>query len=216
MKTLTEFIKESLILELSSDTYKNAFDKAKARGDKRAENFLDAYTKTLKSEIPDADELKDDINKWYKEDKTKYPKLNKIGIKIQKDNGYMYGGIDGDESYIVLNTITSSEGLTYIPRLKSISNGYTKGWRTFVKKYFDIDPDNINENEENYLLGFNTYDQKTKVEYYIKWFNGKSSVSKYDEVKDENIKDLSINDLPEEIKDKITKVIKIVNPTAKF
>lgn len=217
MKNLTEFIKESLILELSSDTYKNAFDKAKARGDKRTEKFLDAYTKALKSEIPDADELKDGINKWYKEDKTKYPKLNKIGIKIQKDNGYMYGGIDGDESYITLNTITSSEGLTYIPRLKSINNGYTKGWKRFIKKYFDVDLDNIHENDENhYLLGFNVYDKETQDEYDIKYFYNKLVISKYDGAKDEKIEDLGINDLPEEFKDKITEAIKIVNPTAKF
>jgi hypothetical protein len=217
MKNLTEFIKESLILELSSDAYKNAFDKAKARGDKRAEKFLDAYIRALKSEIPDGDELKDDINKWYKEDKTKYPKLNKIGINIQKDNRYMYGGIDGGESYIILNTITSSEGLTYIPRLKSIENGYTKGWKRFIKKYFDIDLDNIHENDKNYyLLGFNIYDKKTQDEYDIKYFYERLVVSKYDGVKDEKIEDLKINDLPEDIKDKVTKAIKIIIPTAKF
>lgn len=217
MKSLTVFVKESLILELSSDTYKDAFDKAKARGDKRAEKFLDAYMKALKSEMPDADELKDDINKWYKEDKTKYPKLNKIGISIQKDNGYMYGGIDGNESYIALNTITSSEGLTYIPRLKSINNGYTKGWKRFIKKYFDVDLDNIHENDENhYLLGFSAYDKKTHDEYDIKYFSNKLVISKYDGVKDETIEDLGINDLPEEFKDKITKAFKIIDPTAEF
>lgn len=205
MKNLTEFIKESLILELSSETYKNAFDKAKSRGDKRAEKFLDAYAKALKSEIPDTDELKDEINKWYKEDKIKFAKLRKLGIDTETDNGYIY-----------LSHCTEN-GLNYIPRLKSVkSHGYTNGWSRFLKRYFDIDSDNINGNEENYLLGFDTYDSKTKREYGVKYFNGKSSVIDYDATKDEYIKDLTINDLPENIKDPIVKAIKILEPEAKI
>lgn len=214
MKSLTSFIEESLILELSSDTYKKAFDKAKARGDKRAEKFLDAYANALKSEIPDTDELKDVIDKWYKEDKIKYPKIHKLGINVQKENKNMYSDLDEKER-IVLNTCTSSEGLTYIPRLKSVKDhGYTKGWSTFIKKYFNINPNDTDENEENYLLEFNTYSEKTHTEYCVKYFNGKSLVSKYDENKDEMTRNLSINDLPEEIKDPIVKAIKLIDPEA--
>lgn len=65
-------------------------------------------------------------------------------------------------------------------------------------------------------MGFDTYDSKTKQEYGVKYFNGKASVIDYDATKDEYIKDLTINDLPENIKDPIVKAIKILEPEAKI
>ena len=74
MKSLTDY----LVLELKADTYKSAFQKAKAKGDERAGKFLDAYLKALDKETPEADELTKKITDWAKEDKQQILKLKKF------------------------------------------------------------------------------------------------------------------------------------------
>ena len=73
MKTLTNF----LMLEMKADTYKSAFQKAKAKGDTRADKFLAAYIKALQKETPDADEVAKKITTWTKEDKQQILKMKK-------------------------------------------------------------------------------------------------------------------------------------------
>lgn len=78
MKSLNEY----LVLELKTDTYKSAFQKAKAKGDDRADKFLAAYIKALQEETPEADEVSKKITTWTKEDKQQMLKLKKSA-----DNG---------------------------------------------------------------------------------------------------------------------------------
>lgn len=73
MKSLNEY----LVLELKADTYKSAYQKAKAKGDERASKFLDAYLKALEKETPEADEVTKKITAWAKEDKQQILKLKK-------------------------------------------------------------------------------------------------------------------------------------------
>lgn len=77
MKNLTDFIAEQLIMELSSDTYKNAYTKAKDMGDPRAEKFKDAYAKALDKEDDQSDAAQE-IRKWIKEDKPIIDKIKKF------------------------------------------------------------------------------------------------------------------------------------------
>lgn len=77
MKNLTDFIAEQLIMELSSDTYKNAYTKAKDMGDPRAEKFRDAYADALEKEDDQSDVVQE-IRKWIKEDKPIIDKLKKL------------------------------------------------------------------------------------------------------------------------------------------
>lgn len=103
MKSLNEY----LVLELKSDTYKNAFLKAKAKGDDRAGKFLDAYLKALEKETPEADELTKKITAWAKEDKRQILKLKKF---CGGDDFYFFGkalakrdfsGLDGNGSFYI-------------------------------------------------------------------------------------------------------------------
>ena len=73
MKSLNEY----LVLELKSDTYKSAYQKARAKGDDRADKFLAAYIKALQEETPEADELTKKITAWAKEDRQQMLKLKK-------------------------------------------------------------------------------------------------------------------------------------------
>lgn len=73
MKSLNEY----LVLELKADTYKSAYQKAKGKGDDRADKFLAAYIKALQKETSDADEVTKKITAWAKEDKQQMLKLKK-------------------------------------------------------------------------------------------------------------------------------------------
>lgn len=76
MKNLIDFLNESLVMELSSDTYKKAADKAKQIGDvKRFKKFMQAYAKSVAAELKNTPEAK--LNSYYKEDKPIFTRLKK-------------------------------------------------------------------------------------------------------------------------------------------
>ena len=90
MKTLTNF----LMLEMKADTYKSAFQKAKAKGDTRADKFLAAYIKALQKETPDADEVAKKITTWTKEDKQQILKMKKSSDDGNNGGFYFYKQYD--------------------------------------------------------------------------------------------------------------------------
>lgn len=86
MKNLTDFIAEQLIMELSSNTYRNASDKAKGRGEfDRALKFtraeLDAKIKELKAAYKEKEENN-------KDDARRYAKMHQYDQEYTPDDWY--------------------------------------------------------------------------------------------------------------------------------
>lgn len=114
MKSLNEY----LVLELKADTYKSAYQKARAKGDDRADKFLAAYIKALQEETPEADELAKKITSWAKEDKQQILK-----IKKSSDNG---GKIGNAGFYFFVNDDTKNPNYRY--------DDYEKAARFYLAK----------------------------------------------------------------------------------
>lgn len=121
MKDLSEFINEQLILELSSDTYLGAANKAKEMGDNRFQKFLAAYANQVKKE---SDGDKEKLNEYYKEDKALFSRLNKIGKKVTR----LDWDIDGYTITPMLSYINSNVKYPFLPRVYPKDQKFP--WRT--------------------------------------------------------------------------------------
>ena len=110
MKNLSEFINEQLILELSSETYLAAANKAKELGDNRFEKFLAAYAKEVKKE---SNGDKEKINEYYKSDKSIFTKLNKLGQKETR----LDWNIDGYLVTPMLSYVNGNVKYPFLPRV---------------------------------------------------------------------------------------------------
>lgn len=71
MQNLSDY----LVLELRSETYRNAYQKAKRYGDDRAEKFKDGYIKALIQE--EGSEISKQVKEWVSDDKELIDKLKK-------------------------------------------------------------------------------------------------------------------------------------------
>lgn len=134
MLNLTEYINEalqaSLICELSSDTYKKAYELAKVNGDERAEKFLDAYNKALKDETEKAseDEIVALAKEWSKHDDSKLAQIRDLGMIALQDlkNAKKIPEIKA-EGFKKLNVsidkwdiVVGSTQLDFFPRVKAL------------------------------------------------------------------------------------------------
>lgn len=136
MKNLSEFINEQLILELSSDTYLAAANKAKEMGDNRFEKFLAAYAKEVKKE---SNGDKEKLNEYYKSDKPIFTRLNKLGQKETR----LDWNIDGYIVTPMLSYINGNVKYPFLPRVfpegikfpwNTNSNSKTKYFITTISK----------------------------------------------------------------------------------
>lgn len=111
MKNLVDFMNEALILELSSDTYLAAAKKAQEIGDSRFEKFLKAYAEEVKKE---SDGEKEQLNEYYKQDKSIFIRLNKLG---ESENNGRTWRIDGYLVTPMLADINGSVKYPFLPRV---------------------------------------------------------------------------------------------------
>lgn len=81
MQSLVEYLNESLIMELNSETYLNAAKKAKLKGDPRVEKFMKAFHDAVEKELNDTLEGDPKINEYYRKDKKIFNDLKKLASK---------------------------------------------------------------------------------------------------------------------------------------
>lgn len=115
MKNLIDFLNESLVMELSSDTYKKAADKAKQIGDvKRFKKFMQAYAKSVAAELKNTPEAK--LNSYYNEDKPIFTRLKKYQDTDRGDIDTIYT-IGAYHYFMVDNEVIGDEGeYKFFPR----------------------------------------------------------------------------------------------------
>ena len=137
MKSLNEY----LVLELKADTYKSAYQKARAKGDDRADKFLDAYLKALQEETPEADEVTKKITAWAKEDKQQILKLKK-SADTGGNSGFYFFVKDEDEDEAIHFYIGSKDNDKFFYRFYKDLNHYILNYlpngvfdRVFSDKY---------------------------------------------------------------------------------
>ena len=134
MKNLIDFLNESLVMELSSDTYKKAAEKAKQIGDvKRFKKFMQAYAKSVAAELKDTPEAK--LNSYYKEDKPVFNSIKKYRDGRSDDidtiytiGAYHYFMVDnevagGDSNYKFLPRTWNDKMTNYFGGDYSTKNG---------------------------------------------------------------------------------------------
>ena len=167
MKSLNEY----LVLELKADTYKSAYQKARAKGDDRADKFLAAYIKALQEETPEADEVSKKITAWAKEDKQQILKMKKLSENRSNSGFYFYsynqyhdgvydkvahfyiGSRDNDQFFYRFYKDLNSYILNYLPNGifdKVFSDKYSKG--NEGKKFAIIDAIGEHHNWYIYFL----------------------------------------------------------------
>lgn len=78
MQSLVEYLNESLIMELSSETYLNAAKKAKLKGDPRVEKFMHAFLKAVEKEFDGTPQGDSKMNEYYRKDKKIFTALKKL------------------------------------------------------------------------------------------------------------------------------------------
>lgn len=152
MINLTEY----LIQEMKAETYLKAAEKAKKIKDPRAEKFFNAYIDTIKKELDgiDSDEVSDEFNKCYKEDKVAIARLKSLSdakkAHYLQDTKIKLLQIESKENYYasvyLMGNMADADDRACLLRKSFISldsedKKYTK--EKFIDKIFkEVDPNN--------------------------------------------------------------------------
>lgn len=174
MKQLVEYLNENLdefVFELKSQTYLNAYKKAKKINDPRAEKFLQAFKDNIDNELIDEinSDKENEFNTYYNADKKSIVRLkglakNKRGGAFLSESSYgTYLDIHNDELrfdalvYVVPN---KDKDRQIFLRQSIIKQG---NWDIVAKK-FDKIGEKINDSEAK------------KAFTYVQMFTGSSSI----------------------------------------
>lgn len=212
MKSLTEFISEALIMELSSDKYLAAFKKAKERGDDRLKKFLDAYKDAIEKEMGenDAEDWVKQINKWYKEDKPKLTKLRNMGIDCPIKARFSGKEVDGLNIQL---SLFYENGMDFVPRFFNLEKD-PKGWRDYIKRSLNRMRIDVSDIEEGtMLLRFTVFEKLSENEWNE---YSMDYVSGHTRVLNDDGKLISFDELPDRAQELIRKAIQTFEPDAKL
>ena len=164
MISISEYLNENLdelVFELKSQTYLNAYKKAKKLNDPRAEKFMQAFKDNIDKELMDAEGSDDEFNIYYNADKKSIVRLKALdrgdrgslrnfgrgtAIEIINDdlafvaNIYVAANKDQDRQIFLRQSIISQDKWDYVSKefskvAEKINDSESKKPFTFVELY---------------------------------------------------------------------------------
>lgn len=175
MQSLVEYLNESLIMELSSETYLNAAKKAKLKGDPRVEKFMKAFHDAAEKELNDVQEGDPKLNEYYKKDKKIFNDLKKLASK-SGDTCVATSRGEIDINYQIPVKINTNSKKTFNARISATLDCDTKNeiGTMFFRKYMVPEKtfNNIMSEMSDYGMKESDFDNDNPFIYIRVFTNG--------------------------------------------